>query len=122
MKKYMHCLLTVVASRLGLRAGGGGGGASIAAVTQQLDEMDIAAQHRSVTGVLASHPDSRDVHIHNLSVLFHGVELLMDSKLELNVGKRYGLIGLNGCGECLFVPSVSRRLMGHIISFGEGEG
>ena len=79
--------------------GDGGGGASIEAVTKEMDELDIAAQHRSVTGVLASHPDSRDLHIHNLSILFHGSELLMDSKLELNVGKRYGLIGLNGCGE-----------------------
>lgn len=80
-------------------AGDGGGGASIEVLTKQMDEMDIAAQHRSVTGVLASHPDSRDLHIHNLSILFHGSELLTDSKLELNVGKRYGLIGLNGCGE-----------------------
>lgn len=87
----------------------GGGGASIAAVTKQLDELDIAAQHRSVTGVLASHPDSRDLHIHNLSVLFHGAELLMDSKLELNVGKRYGLIGLNGCGKSSMLAALANK-------------
>ena len=49
-------------------------------------------------GVLASHPSSRDVHIHNFSVTFHGVELLTDTKLELNLGRRYGLVGLNGSG------------------------
>ena len=52
----------------------------------------------SCTGVLASHPESRDVHIENLSITFHGVELLSDTRLELNCGRRYGLLGLNGCG------------------------
>ena len=52
----------------------------------------------SLPGVLASHPSARDVHIHNFSVTFHGVELLSDTKLELNLGRRYGLVGLNGSG------------------------
>lgn len=65
----------------------------------KMDELSLAAKHRSCTGVLASHLDSRDLHIHNLSILFHGAELLLDSTLEINVGQRYGLIGLNGCGN-----------------------
>ncbi|XP_069111173.1 ATP-binding cassette sub-family F member 2-like [Argopecten irradians] len=81
-------------------------------VTKEMEDMDLKAKHRSVTGVLASHPDSRDVHIHNLSLTFHGAELIVDTRLELNVGRRYGLIGLNGCGkssllfalECREVP------------------
>ncbi|XP_033761748.1 ATP-binding cassette sub-family F member 2-like [Pecten maximus] len=81
-------------------------------VTKEMMDMDLKAKHRSVTGVLASHPDSRDVHIHNLSLTFHGAELIVDTRLELNVGRRYGLIGLNGCGkssllfalECREVP------------------
>lgn len=64
--------------------------------------MDLTSQHRSCTGVLASHPDSRDLHIHNLSITFHGAELLTDTKLELNVGRRYGVLGLNGCGELIW--------------------
>lgn len=63
--------------------------------------MDLAAEKRAVTGVLASHPDSRDVRVINMSVTFHGVELLADAELQLNSGRRYGLIGLNGCGEIL---------------------
>lgn len=74
----------------------------VSSVATLMDELALAAKHRSCTGVLASHPDSRDVHIHNLSILFHGAELLMDSTLELNVGRRYGLIGLNGCGMSIF--------------------
>lgn len=56
----------------------------------------------SCTGVLASHPESRDVHIENFSITFHGVELLADTRLELNCGRRYGLLGLNGCGKIDF--------------------
>lgn len=55
--------------------------------------------NRSCTGVLASHELSRDVKIENFSITFHGVELLTDTKLELNCGRRYGLLGLNGCGK-----------------------
>ena len=50
-------------------------------------------------GVLVSHPSSRDVHIHNFSLTFHGAELLSDTHLELNTGRRYGLLGLNGSGR-----------------------
>lgn len=58
-------------------------------------------------GVLASHPDSRDVHLHSLSINFHGAELLVDCKVELNTGRRYGLVGLNGCGTSSFLPGFS---------------
>jgi len=71
------------------------------------DEMTIAAKHRSVTGVLASHPDSRDVKIQGMSILFHGAEFLMDSTLELNVGRRYGLIGPNGCGKSSLLAALA---------------
>ena len=66
-----------------------------------LNELDLAAEHRAATGVLASHVDSRDVHVHGFSITFHGAVLLQDTKLELNNGRRYGLIGLNGCGKCM---------------------
>merc|ERR1719233_2544434 len=54
-------------------------------LSEAMDDLSLTAKHRSCTGVLASHPDSRDVQIHNLSMLFHGAELLMESQLELNV-------------------------------------
>lgn len=68
-------------------------------MTQELDEFELAkSEARAVTGVLASHPNSTDVHISSLSLTFHGQELLADTSLELNSGRRYGLIGLNGTG------------------------
>ncbi|XP_006814553.1 ATP-binding cassette sub-family F member 2-like [Saccoglossus kowalevskii] len=64
---------------------------------------------RSVTGVLASHPRSRDIKIYNFSVTFHGVELLADTKIELNCGRRYGLVGLNGSGKSTFLTALGLR-------------
>lgn len=65
---------------------------------------------RSTTGVLASHPQSRDIQIDSFTLLFHGHELLADTRLELNYGRRYGLLGLNGCGKsCMLQVRDSRR-------------
>jgi len=89
-------------------------------LSDAFDELALAAKHRSCTGVLASHPDSRDVHIHNLSILFHGAELLTESKLELNVGRRYGLIGLNGCGKSSLLAALASKeipIPDHIDTF-----
>ena len=67
--------------------------------TEEVDDLHLAAKYRAVTGVLASHPEGRDVHINAASITFHGAELLVDSRIELNTGRRYGLLGLNGCGK-----------------------
>ncbi|XP_031483119.1 ABC transporter F family member 1 [Nymphaea colorata] len=64
---------------------------------------------RTCTGVLASHPLSRDIHIESLSVTFHGHELIVDSDLELNYGRRYGLLGLNGCGKSTLLTALGCR-------------
>uniref|UniRef100_A0A8C1F6F1 ATP-binding cassette sub-family F member 2 n=1 Tax=Cyprinus carpio carpio TaxID=630221 RepID=A0A8C1F6F1_CYPCA len=64
---------------------------------------------RAVTGVLASHPNSTDVHISSLSLTFHGQELLSDTSLELNSGRRYGLIGLNGTGKSMLLSAIGHR-------------
>ncbi|XP_071102777.1 ATP-binding cassette sub-family F member 2-like [Haliotis cracherodii] len=95
----------------GVKNGATANGASngVSEVTDGLDGLDLASKYRSCTGVLASHPDSRDVHIHNLSITFHGVELLQDTKFELNVGRRYGLIGLNGCGKSTLLAALDLR-------------
>lgn len=74
-------------------------------MTKELDEFELKkTEARAVTGVLASHPNSTDVHISSLSLTFHGQELLSDTSLELNSGRRYGLIGLNGTGKFRICP------------------
>ncbi|KAL2938426.1 ABC transporter F family member 1 [Bienertia sinuspersici] len=64
---------------------------------------------RNCTGVLCSHPLSRDVRIESLSVTFHGHDLIVDSMLELNYGRRYGLLGLNGCGKSTLLTAIGLR-------------
>jgi len=73
------------------------------------DEAKLAADARACTGVLAIHPMSRDIKISNFSVTFHGVELLLDTKLELSVGQRYGLIGANGSGKSSLLAVLGNR-------------
>ena len=56
-------------------------------------------QHVSITGVLDSRVDSRDIQISSFSIGLHGRRLIEDADLHLNYGRRYGLIGENGSGK-----------------------
>jgi len=73
------------------------------------NEARLAADARACTGVLGIHPMSRDIKIDNLSVTFHGAELLQDTKLELSCGNRYGLMGPNGCGKSSLMAALGNR-------------
>ncbi|KAL2511221.1 ABC transporter F family member 1 [Abeliophyllum distichum] len=64
---------------------------------------------RTCTGILCSHPLSRDIRIESLSITFHGHDLIVDSELELNYGRRYGLLGLNGCGKSTLLAAIGYR-------------
>uniref|UniRef100_A0A8C7KF97 ATP-binding cassette sub-family F member 2 n=1 Tax=Oncorhynchus kisutch TaxID=8019 RepID=A0A8C7KF97_ONCKI len=79
-------------------------------MTKEMDEFELKkTEARAVTGVLASHPNSTDVHVASLSLTFHGQELLQDTSLELNSGRRYGLIGLNGTGKSMLLSAIGHR-------------
>jgi len=73
------------------------------------EEARMAADARACTGVLGIPSMSRDIKIDNFSVTFHGAELLQDTKLELSVGNRYGLIGPNGCGKSSLMAVLGNR-------------
>lgn len=70
---------------------------------------NLQISDRNCTGVLCSHPLSRDIRIESLSVTFHGHDLIVDSILELNYGRRYGLLGLNGCGKSTLLTAIGLR-------------
>lgn len=72
-------------------------------------DAKIAAEARAVTGVLGVHPKSRDIKIDNMSITFYGSELIQDTTLELNCGRRYGLIGLNGSGKSALLSALGNR-------------
>ncbi|KMZ72065.1 ATP-binding cassette [Zostera marina] len=79
----------------------------VAEVSSKIGSLQIS--DRNCTGVLCSHPLSRDIHIESLSVTFHGHDLIVDSDLELNYGRRYGLLGLNGCGKSTLMTALGKR-------------
>ena len=73
----------------------------------QMDKHGLS--DRVTTGVLASLEASRDVKITSTSLVFHGRVLITDSTLELNYGRRYGLLGENGCGKSTLLKSIAAR-------------
>ncbi|KAL6342021.1 hypothetical protein AAG906_038267 [Vitis piasezkii] len=84
--------------------------AAAADVQNGVDKMaDMKISDRTCTGVLCSHPLSRDIRIESLSVTFHGHDLIVDTELELNYGRRYGLLGLNGCGKSTLLTAIGCR-------------
>jgi len=75
----------------------------------KLDGDSIKDSGRSVTGVLSSHPENRDLKLINFSIIFQGVEILVDTKLELSTGNRYGFVGLNGSGKSTVMNVIGCR-------------
>lgn len=80
--------------------------ASLKSLDQSLKEIDVS---RSATGVLHSLPTARDIKIGSFSLNYHGKLLIEDTMIELSVGRRYGLIGRNGCGKSTFLQTLAAR-------------
>ncbi|KAL8774883.1 MAG: hypothetical protein Q9194_003930 [Teloschistes cf. exilis] len=76
-------------------------------LTDQMDKHGLS--DRVTTGVLASLAQSRDVKITSASLVFHGKVLITDTTLELNYGRRYGLLGENGCGKSTLLKAIDKR-------------
>ncbi|KAK1145713.1 ABC transporter ATP-binding protein arb1 [Aspergillus melleus] len=76
-------------------------------LTAQMDKHGLS--DRVTTGVLSSLPASRDAKVTSASLVFHGKVLITDSTLELNFGRRYGLLGENGCGKSTLLKSIAHR-------------
>lgn len=75
-----------------------------------MQEDKFGLSDRVTTGVLSSLPASRDVKITSASLVFHGKVLLKDTTtIEINYGRRYGLLGENGCGKSTLLKAVDKR-------------
>lgn len=74
-----------------------------------LQESADGISDRVTTGVLASIGSSRDVKVTSVSLVFHGKVLIQDTTLELNYGRRYGLLGENGCGKSTILKAIAAR-------------
>jgi ATP-binding cassette subfamily F protein 2 len=75
----------------------------------KLQEDDSGLSDRVTTGVLASLEASRDVKITSSSLVFHGKVLFNDTIIEINFGRRYGLLGENGCGKSTLLKALATR-------------
>ncbi|KAI5841701.1 P-loop containing nucleoside triphosphate hydrolase protein [Tricharina praecox] len=75
----------------------------------KLQEDDDGISDRVTTGVLASLEASRDVKITSASLVFHGKVLFNDTTIEINFGRRYGLLGENGCGKSTLLKALAAR-------------
>lgn len=74
-----------------------------------LQEDKDGISDRVTTGVLSSLEASRDVKITSTSLVFHGKVLITDTTLEVNYGRRYGLLGENGCGKSTLLRAIDKR-------------
>lgn len=74
-----------------------------------LQEDASGLSDRVTTGVLASLEASRDVKITSASLVFHGKVLFNDTTIEVNYGRRYGLLGENGCGKSTLLKAIAAR-------------
>ena len=50
-----------------------------------------------------------DVKISQFSMQVNGQQLVEDCDIELNVGRRYGLLGVNGCGKSNLLAALANR-------------
>lgn len=57
------------------------------------------------------HENSKDIKVQNLTISYHGVELIKDAELKLSYGQRYGLIGLNGSGKSTMLRAIASRMI-----------
>ena len=71
--------------------------------------LNGAEVDRTVTGILASRPTAIDVRIEQFSMQVNGQELVQDCVIELNAGRRYGLLGANGSGKSNLLTAIANR-------------
>lgn len=72
-------------------------------------DAETGYRDMTVTGVLASDINSKDVAFKSFSVVFQGKPLVKDTRLELNNGRHYGLLGPNGVGKSTLLSAIGQR-------------
>ncbi|KAH9270814.1 hypothetical protein BASA83_006965 [Batrachochytrium salamandrivorans] len=98
--------------RVGRRAGARAGKKDAAVdklADQVVTDLKLLDNNRSSTGVLTSEKSSRDIKIELYSLTFFSQNLINETTIELNFGRRYGLIGPNGSGKSTFLQSLFAR-------------
>jgi len=81
--------------------------ATVEDALEALEQTKISS--RTATGEWAASPKSRDIHITSFSVSYYGRSLVQETEMELNYGRRYGLIGSNGSGKSTILSAIADR-------------
>eukprot|EP01126_Amoeba_proteus_P057455 TRINITY_DN7312_c0_g1_i1.p1 TRINITY_DN7312_c0_g1~~TRINITY_DN7312_c0_g1_i1.p1 ORF type:complete len:589 (-),score=113.79 TRINITY_DN7312_c0_g1_i1:44-1810(-) len=76
---------------------------------EEIKELRATSSPWTGTGTLDTMEDARDIKIGSFSVSLYGQELVKDTVLELNHGRRYGLIGANGSGKTTLLRVLGER-------------
>lgn len=71
--------------------------------------LEEANGQRTVSGILTSQALSRDIKFEQFSLSCYGRELITPTNLELNYGRRYGLVGANGSGKTTMMKALAAR-------------
>jgi len=82
------------------------GGEEVAETKESTKKVDSGI---TCTGILGTQYFDRDMKFHSFSMSFHGKELITNTEVNLLFGKRYGLIGENGCGKTTFLKALANR-------------
>jgi ATP-binding cassette subfamily F protein 2 len=84
-------------------------GVDVANLTEDLTKLSFVPQdaNRVASGVLTSHRESRDIKLEQVSLSFYSQILLTETTIELNFGRRYGLIGANGSGKSTLLKALA---------------
>ncbi|KAJ3024488.1 UNVERIFIED_CONTAM: hypothetical protein HDU68_008116 [Siphonaria sp. JEL0065] len=107
-KKVSKSAARLAAKKAGAAAATATDNAVVESVAEELRKL-VVDPNRSAAGVLTSHKDSRDIKVEAYSLMYYSQILITDSTLEFNYGRRYGLLGPNGCGKSTFLKSLASR-------------
>eukprot|EP01133_Synstelium_polycarpum_P019061 gene19061-22825_t len=69
----------------------------------------LRAQQTMMMSTMRGSNQSRDIHVENFSLSYGKNDLLINTDLNLNYGRKYGLIGRNGMGKTTLLRHIAAR-------------
>lgn len=74
---------------------------------EELNRNEIVVTYEAKSTKL--HANARDINVSGVSVAFHGKNLIEETELVINYGRRYGFIGPNGSGKSTIMKAIAAR-------------
>ena len=88
-----------------------------AAAAARVDESeaDRLAREEHIIATFASqkeqHAHAKDISVRDVTISFHGANLIENTDFALNYGNRYGFIGPNGSGKSTIMKAIAARCL-----------